>query len=329
MVCSPPEVRQLQAFFVGDPEPYAVGAFGSSITEPATSYAHLVKNWIITTRPEKLVSWTPQAISGHWPWSNLIRYPAQLRASMPVNVVLCDYRLVNDRDYPALEALTRRIYTDNPQAVIISPIFPEDTGENGAVDALTQLNIDSAALGEHYGVHFVDYRQEIIDRVAGGDSLSLYMADAIHPTSLGQQICEAMIEAEILANNWLIPEDHSILPARLYDDGSYEENEPSRQVGTAGTRTGTWTVTGTRIESSTAGSTVEFTATCQSFGLYRSDSGYTIAIVDVQVDGGAWQEAQAISHNGFYGTNPAYGLHTIKIRIRAATSIRIDEFWAI
>ena len=305
-----------------------MGAFGSSITEPSTSYAFLVRDWIATTNADKAVAWTLQAISGHWPWSNLIRYPAQLQAAMPVDVVLCDYRLVNDWDYPALEALTRRIYTDNPQAVIISPIIPEDVDTNGAVDALTQLNLDSVALGEHYGVHFVDYRQEVIDRVAGGDSLSLYMADAIHPTTLGQQICAAMIEAAILANNWLSPEDHSTLPARLYDDGTHEL-EPTRAVGTSGTRAGTWTVTGTRIQSSTAGSTVEFAATCQQFGIYRSDTGYTVPSVDVQIDGGAWQENVAISHNGFYGTAPSYGAHTITIRVRAGVTVRIDEFWSI
>lgn len=307
-----------------------MGAFGSSVTEPATSYAYIVRDWIITHNPDKQVNWTQQAVSGNWPWANLVRYPAQLQSAMPVDIILCDYRATEaGREIASLEAMTRRIYTDNPQAVIIAPIIPVNENGDGLVDAIDALQTETNEMGIYYGIHLVDYRQEVIDRVASGDSLSLYMADAIHPTALGQQVCGDMIIDAIIANGWLSPENHNILPARLYDDGSYEENEPSRQVGTAGTRTGTWTVTGTRIESSTAGSTVEFTATCQSFGIYRSDSGYPIAVVDVQIDGGAWQEAQAISHNGFYGTNPAYGAHTIKIRIRAATSIRIDEFWAI
>jgi hypothetical protein len=275
-----------------------------------------------------LVALLSQAKSGHWPFSNNIRYAAELGAA-PRNFYLGDYRIVNiGRDSKALEALTRRIYTDNPQAVIVSPIIPEDGNSNGQVDDLTQAMLDTIEMAAHYGVHLVDYRQEVIDRVAGGELLSVYMSDIIHPTAYGQQICAEMIEAAIVANGWLTPENHSVLPARLYDNGTYEA-EPTRTLGTgydAISGTG-WVPTGTRIVSSTAGDTVTYSATCQQFGIYRADSASPL--IDVQIDGGDWLLSQVVTHNGFYGGDLTYGPHTIVFRVRSGYPIRIDELWAI
>lgn len=260
-----------------------------------------------------------------------MRYPAKLQTA-DVDVVLCDLRPTNTgQELKAAEALIRRIWTDRPGARIISPIFPaRDTGAT-TVNELEDYEIAANTLCQHYGVIQIDYRQAVIDLVDDGADLNTYMADEIHPTTAGQQLCFEMIRDYLIANPDIIheAEDHNTLPARLYDDGGFER-EPARIVGTDNdSTTGTWSTTGTRIESSTAGSTVTFTATCQSFGIYRSDSGYVTATVDVQIDGGAWQLARAISHNGFYGTNPEYGEHTITIRVRTGSTVRIDEFWAI
>lgn len=316
---------QIDRFFAGRLTRLVLGAFGSSITEPATSYAYLVRDWLRETEFGRSTGLYNQARSGNWPWSNIIRYQAELHANIS-DIYLTDFRIVEPgRDDRALEALCRRIYTDNPRAVIISPTFPVDETLDGAVDALDQRATDSLALAAHYGVHIVDYRQAVIDLVAGGASLTTYLADTIHPTVVGQQLCATMIEAMIVP--LLDGEDHSSLPARLYDNGEYEQ-PPTRKNGTAyDSVTGSWTATGTRIESSSAGATVTFSATCSQFGIYNAISVY--GTLDVQIDGGAWLTARAITHNGYYGTALTYAAHTIAFRIPAAGSIRIDEFWAI
>jgi len=312
---------------VGNTTNYKIGAFGSSITEPSTSYAWLVNEWTKTHYPSKVVTFLNQAISGHWPWSNNIRYNAQLHTQIS-DIYLTDFRIVNTgRDDRALEALVRRIYTDNPRAVIVSPIIPEDADSNGVIDSLNALNTANATLAALYGVHLIDYRQYVLDRITAGDALSVWMADAIHPTVVGQAQIASMIESAILANGWLNGEDHSVLPARIYDDGEYE-NTPTRKLGTDyDSKTG-WTISGSQISSSTNGHIVTYSATCSQFGLYDSSSGYVNPNVDISIDGGAYTTNQTLTHNGWYNTALSYGAHTISIRNRGSL-VRIDEFWAI
>jgi hypothetical protein len=308
---------------------YPIGAFGSSITAANYSYAEVARKWISSQHPEYNVQWLNQAISGHWPWSNNIRYPTNLHGQVS-NIYLPDYRIVNaGRDDRALEALTRRIYADNPRAVIISPIIPEDADTNGVIDNQTQSDIDSIAMAQYYGVHLVDYRQAVIDLIAGGALLSDYLQDSIHPTVAGHALAASMIETAIVTNGWLNGETHPTLPARLYDDGEYEQ-APTIKLGTGyDSKTG-WTITGTRIASTTAGDLVTYSATCSQFGTLNTASGYPSNIVDVQIDGGAWVLSQIVSHNGYYGGSFAYGPHTITLRVPAGgASVRIDEFWAI
>lgn len=304
---------------------YDIGAFGSSITAPTNSWASITRGLIASANSNLYTKYTSQAVGGNWPYSNLVRYPDELQKTQPIELFLTDYRIVTALDYKALEALTRRIFTDNPRAIIVSPIIPVDANLDGAVDDQIQSELDSATLATQYGVHLVDYRQAVIDLVAGGALLTDYIQDTIHPTNAGCELCGQMVYDAIVANSWLTPENHSSLPARLYDDGSYE-NEPVRINGTENTsKTGTWTETGTRIESSEVNATITFTATCQSYGVYRSDN-LDNNNVSVSVDSGAYSEL-LVNRNGV-AIVAGRAEHTITIKVLSGTVI-IDEFWAV
>lgn len=281
------------------------------------------------------IGWTTQARDGNWPWSNLVRYSAGI-GTADVDLVLCDIRPTNIvREMKAAEALIRKIWTDRPTARILSVIFPgKNAPEDTTVADKTELNLAQEALAAHYGIPNIDYRAAVIAAVAGGAPLTDYIAadETIHPTlDVGHPLAASLVEAYLAANPSFTfgPANHSTLPEPLYDtDGYYTDTTRQRILGTAndGT-TGTWTTTGTRIESSEAGATVTFVVTCRSFGLYSAGTANTVC--DVQIDGGAWQENVAVTHNGQYFDDLSDAEHTIVIRVRTGVAIRIDEFWAI
>lgn len=326
---------QLEGFFCNDhSENFNMGAFGSSLTEAATTgHAALVKEWVMQTQPKYSVQWINQARSGTLPWNNLVRAPAEI-LSASKEIVVCDFRMATLTDYAgrqpmALEALIRKMWVANPQARIVAPIFPGCA--DPSIDVVSDLSAEDLAdiaLAAHYGVHLVDYRQEVINRIALGEHLSVYMADAVHQTDVGYALAASMEDAEIASHDLFSSEDHSVLPARVYDlDGYYENTVPQRKSGTDndGT-TGTWTTTGTRIESSEAGATVTFLTTCRSFGLYSAGVANTVG--DVSMDGAPFVLNRTIGYNS-YQLAVSDGPHTITVRVRAGVPIRIDEFWAI
>lgn len=301
-----------------------VGAFGSSHTEPPYGHAKVTHNWLNNS---DRWDFTNQARSGNWPWSNLVRLDDELLSGNAPEIVLCDFRSVSPgRQQASLEAIIRKIWTANPQARIISPIIPSVSG--GEIAALDQQALDDHAMAAVYGVHMVDLRQAEIDLVAQGHLLTEYVSDGTHQTATGHALASSLEQSLITSSGLLSPENHSILPARIYDDGYYETTEPQRILGNANAgTTGTWNTTGTRIESSEENATVTFVVTCHSFGLYSA--GTENSVCDVQIDGGAWQTNVAVTHNGNYFDDLADGEHTIVIRVRSGVAIRIDEFWAI
>jgi hypothetical protein len=320
----------LKGFFLGNPTSFGIGSWGDSLTEPVDGYAELMKNWFIANYPQYQVTRMSQALGGNWPWSNLVRYPANL-GSINCDLVLCDVRPTNTgRELLAAEALIRRIYTDNPTARIISPIFPANQdGDPTTVDAKLANEIAGETLCTAYDIVMVDYRQAVIDAIAEGANISTYMADIIHPTTAGRYLCYEMVRDYLIAHpSWMLsPGNHSVLPPRVNAGSADYENEPVRIVGTGRDAvTGTWTATGTRIESNETGATITFHATCQSFGLYTPGTYNTVA--DVQVDGGDWLTDCTIGYNGFDG-DLIRGPHTFVVRVRAGVPLRVDEFWAI
>lgn len=262
-----------------------------------------------------------------------MRLPDELLAGTAPDLVLCDYRSVagaNARNRKALEAITRKIYTANPAARIIAPIIPAPDGVDPTqIGDLTADDILDNALAAYYGVHLVDLRQAEIDLIALGNPITDYIGGGTHQTVAGHAIASGLEVALLQSLGIYTAESHGTLPAPLYDtDGYYTDTTPQRILGNAndGT-TGTWTTTGTRIESSEAGATATFVVTCRSFGLYSAGTANTVC--DVQVDGGAWLENVTVNHNGQYFDDLSDAEHTIVVRVRTGVAIRIDEFWAI
>jgi hypothetical protein len=306
-----------------------LGAWGCSLTNPSDAYADATKNWVVANYPQYNVSYINQAIGGHWPWSNLVRLNASLLASSK-DFILCDIRPTNiGREMQAAEAILRRIFTTNPTARIITPIFPSSV-DMVTIAPLDDTAIAANALAAYYGVVLIDYRQAVIDLITAGHAVTEYLSDGVHPTTTGKALCSSLVEAYISDYpGWAFgPENHSTLPSRLYDNGYYETT-PIRLTGMQYTsRTGTWADVGPVTSSSEVGATITFTANCKSFGLYNSTGIPATMYADIKVDDGEWQLSQVVDHNG---TNYIFsaGLHTITIRVIADNPIQIDEFWAI
>lgn len=299
---------------------------GSSLTaNNTTGYRPKAQAWQLATLPLYAFTFSSQAISGHNTWSNLVR--------LVTGDDLFIFDHANDADttwnYASLEAMFRRLWTANPNTRIIvvnSPTWiTQDMSNNAIVDTPTNKTVIEAveALAAHYGIPVVDYWGWCQSVVPGTFNLTDLTADTVHPTSLGYTNMAALLESLLPNGGGAKP---GTLPARLYDNGDYE-NTPTRTLGNAndGT-TGTWATTGTRIESSTAGSTVTFSATCQSFGIYRSDGGSSSGI-EASVDGGAY--ADLVSYQNGTVIVAGRGAHIIAFRVKAAGTVRIDEFWAV
>ena len=264
-----------------------------------------------------------QAISGHNSWSNLV----QLVRGDDLFVI----DTANDdnvtKDKSSLEALIRRLWAAKPTTRIIfisSPTwFLQDTSNNAIVN--TPTNIDSLnaviALASHYGIPLVDYWGWCKTVVPGTYNLTDLTADTVHPTALGYANMAALLEVLLPGGGTAQPNP---LPARLYDNGDYE-NAPTVKLGTEyDSRSGTWSDNGTEVSSSEVGAIITYSATCQSFGAYRTDAGSND--VQVSIDGGAYANASFYQN----GTVIAGGraAHTIAVKVKSGT-VKVTQFWAI
>lgn len=236
---------------------------------------------------------------------------------------------LDDYEHKALEALIRRLWTARPTTRIIIVGSPRwdglDTSDNGVVETpYNETELDNVkALADHYGIAYADYWQWCIDNVPETYDLVDLTADKIHPTATGAAGMAAQVLPFLPAGGTQKP---GTLPARLYDNGDYE-NDPVRTNGTDyDSRTGSgWVDDGTSTSSSTEGDTITFSATCQSFGAYRSDAGNND--VEVSIDSGPFL-GYALDNNGTE-TPGGRDAHTFVIRIPAGGNVTIDEFWAV
>lgn len=299
---------------------------GTSFTNAFAGYRPIVQQWQLSNFPQYAFSFSNQSLDGHNSWSNLVRL------NTGASTFIIDHANDGETAFEraALEAIIRRLWTTNPNTRIIilnSPTWITlDTSDNDVVNTpKNQAVIEQVeALAAHYGIPVVDYWGWCQSVVNGGTyTLVQLTADKVHPTLLGYQNMALLLQAALPLGGASKP---AILPARLYDNGDYE-NTPTRKNGNAndGT-TGTWTTTGTRIESSSTGATVTFSATCQSFGIYRSDGG-TSSAIEVSVDGGAYVDL-VLYQNGT-PVVAGRGAHTVTLRVKTGGTVRIDEFWAI
>lgn len=298
---------------------------GSSFTQSNPGYSYTAQQWQRTNLPAYDFAFSNQAAGGDNTWSNLVRLVTG------DDLFIIDH--ANDSlefHFASMEALIRRLWAANQNTRIIMVSSPtwltKDTGDNGQVNTPYNATVlaDMEALADHYGVAWIDYWAWCRSVVPDTYDLTDLTADTVHPTAIGYAAMAALLEVELPTGGSAKP---ATLPARLYDSADYE-NTPVRVNGTAndGT-TGTWSTTGTRIESSTAGSTVTFAATCQSFGIYRSDGGSSSGI-EYSVNGGAdWLDMVSYQNGTVIpGGRAAY---SIIIRVKAGGTVRIDEFWAI
>lgn len=300
---------------------------GTSFTNAFAGFRPIVQQWQLANYPRYAFTFSNQALDGHNSWSNLVRL------NTGADVFIIDHANDGETAFEraALEAIIRRLWVVNPNTRIILINAPTwitlDTSDNEVVNApKNQVVIEEVeALAAHYGIPVVDYWGWCKQVVNGGtyDLVDL-TADKVHPTQLGHDNLALLLQTLLPSGGARKP---SALPVRLYADSELYENEPTRKNGTAndGT-TGSWTTTGTRIESNSEGATVTFSATCQSFGIYRSDGG-TSSGVEVSIDGGAY--ANLVLYQNGTAIAGGRGAHTITFRVKSGGSVRIDEFWAI
>lgn len=318
-------------FFCGsDVEERSIVFAGSSITgSPLESnYTARLEDWLQTYRLDIIFSYANVAEGGHNTWSNLVRFPAELEPNAP-DIAIFDPANNSDRDMDraSIEAFIRRIWTEFPSAKIVLFNIPGigDVNDNGTLDTDMHLTQTVLALAQHYGFLVADWSARLQELVGAGHDLTEYMGDSVHPNAGGYAEMALLVQAVMPTLLSSAAQAPMPLPEPLYADASDYENAPTVTLGNAndGT-TGTWTTTGTRIESSEAGATVTYTATCQSIGIYRADT-MTYPAVEVSVDGGAFASV-TLNQNGL-ALSEGRGAHTIAIKV--VTTARIDEFWAI
>lgn len=271
------------------------------------------------------------AKGGHNTWSNLVRLTADILNANP-NVIVLDH--ANDSDdnksKATMEAFIRRVWTESPATKLViveSPTWiTQDTGNNAIVDTPTNTTVITLmrSIAAYYGIPIAAYWEWCKAVVPDDYDLLDLVSDTVHPTQLGYIAMGDTVLPYLPDGGGSRPDT---LPTPLYADTILYQNEPTRTVGTGNdAMTGTWTTTATRITSTTAGSTVTFSATCQSFGIYRSDGGVSSGI-EVSVNGGAYSDL--VQYQNGNPVAAGRGLHSITFRVKTGGTVRIDEFWAI
>jgi hypothetical protein len=177
------------------------------------------------------------------------------------------------------------------------------------------------ALATHYGIPMVTVWDYVAaDIAAGRYHLSDYLLDVVHPTAYGHALMSGWIEHYLTSNFLATRQMPTPLPARLYDNGDYENTAVIKNGTDYVALTGTWTPSGTTISSSVVNSTVTYSGTFQSFGRPEYDGS-----VQVSIDSGAYQTI-TFGPNGYQLVSRA--AHTITIKVVSGT-VTISEFWAI
>lgn len=301
---------------------------GSSFTQSSTGYRAIATAWEREHYPQYDFDFDVQAIGGHNSYSALVR----LQAGADVFVIdhANDANNSNRDDRRALEALIRRVWAANPNTRIIivgSPVWNTvGVDDDANVDTPSNQTIleDIKALAEWYGIAYVDYWQWCRSVVPDTYTLAQLAPDSVHPSSeIGYPNMALLLQAYLPTGGTPKP---APLPARLYDNGDFE-NTPTVFLGNQyDSRTGTWSDAGTRTQSSEAGATITFSATCQSLGILRTD-GDANAELELSVDGSAYRNV--VLNQGGYFLEEGRGAHTLTIRVKTGGNVRIEQFWAV
>lgn len=331
-----PEIEMQGEFSVGDYSGavlpsvgnLSVVYMGTSVTNAASGYREYSANWLDYSHSDTFTI-TNASKSGSSLWNNAYRLDTAL-AYNP-DVVIFDG--INDGHAfhrEAMEGMIRRIWAARPTCKIVfvkvfslsaGSRFDDANANPTAMQAWQQTYEDMAT---HYGIPTVDYEAKMQELVAGGRHLYEFLIDTVHPNAIGHQVISSLLEP-VLTDAFLTgTQKPAVLPARLYDDGSYE-NAGFGLNGTAYTsRTGTWTDSGTTVSSSEAGATITYSGTLQSFGIDPGD-GSTPPVVQMSLDGGAYSSLQTSTNGTDIGSR---GAHTVTLKVVSGT-LKIATFMAI
>jgi len=293
-----------------------VGFAGSSNTYSPTGYRALIVAGYQDHYPTFNYTVLNIANNGFATWSNLINLAGLATAAL----IIFDQSNDAEDDTAHVEALIRKARDAGQRVIgIVNPSWTV------VEDAQVNTPANQTAIEQHmdlldaYDVPYVDGWQLCKDHVTGGGHLSDYFSDIAHWSATGQAAVEAAFD------DFLPTAGQVGSPARVYAASADFEQAPLVKNGTDyDSKTGVWTETGTRVESSEVGATITFSGTFRSFGCYRSD-GLSCPTITVKIDDDDPINNFYFYQNGYdIGTRAA---HTIVITV--TSTIRIDEFWAI
>jgi len=298
---------------------------GSSITNAIDGFRTMSSNWLAFTHRSIPFTVYNASQSSRNSWNNLMRIQSDYLDRLPDLIVFDNAN--NDAagiDRQSIEALIRRVWAAFPDCkFVFMKIFSVtnpyvDAGIDSPTNATQQAEF--SALAAQYGIPLVLYYDSIKTMVNGGDRLFRYMVDTIHPNPDGHCIASTLLESYLTLSFLSTRQSPAVLPARLYDNGDYE-NTATIKNGTAyDSLTGSWTPAGTSISSSSAGATITYSATCQSYGRPETDG-----TMQVSIDGGAYVTV-VFGPNGL--SAGARAAHTITIKVVSGT-VTISKFWAL
>ncbi|MEZ4670699.1 MAG: hypothetical protein R3E39_22580 [Anaerolineae bacterium] len=304
---------------------------GTSFTASNPGYSYVVDGYISNNFPLLTLTAQHGATDGHNTWSNLVRLDTDILSIDP-DVVVID--MVNDpggnHSGKSLEAFVRRVWSANPNTriIFVKAFSVSDVNDNTTINNPIQLangefaELDSIA--QYYGIPVVDYWSAVKELVNNkGHNLTEYVSgDSVHPAKGGYALLASLVEQVMPEGGAKKPSSY---PDRIYDTLGDYENIPIRVPGIEyESRSGNWTDDETQVSSSEVGSTITYSAICQSFGCYRKGRG--AHEVEISIDGGDFV-AMPFYQNGT-GISGGRARHTITIRLTSGT-LTIDEFWAI
>lgn len=286
-------------------------------------------------------------IAGTPSWYGLVRLQADVVDNSPELVVL-DFAVndrVNDGDgarsdgfAPAAEAVIRRLRADLPNTTLLGWIFTwPDNYSSMAANHRAARN-KWIELARRYGIPLLRWDLEI-ERVYGTTTptdaqVDVYLAAVgdLHPNDLGHRLAAHQINrhcAPFLADADTTAQAFSSV-TRYYSEAEDYEETPTITNGIDhdGT-TGAWAASGTAMTSSTVDSTIQFDATCCSFGL-DTNYGGGAGTLAYKIDAGGYTEIDLSAED--QAINPVYNFtraaRTITIKV-VSGSIEINRFLAV
>ena len=300
---------------------------GSSITNATGGFRDCISNWLQWTYRDTTWNFYNASQSGMTTWNNLYRMQAAVLDRAP-DLVLLDNANddVGNIGQKAVEAFARRIWGSYPECkIVFAKVFNVSSPyDNSAVD--TPLNsgqqAEFTAIAEHYGIPIVPFYDRIKALVNGSNELCWYLTDIVHPTAMGHGELSGLLEDTLCAQFLANQQSPATLPARLYDNGDYEQAAQGINGTGYSAITGTWSTNGTTISSSEAGATVTYTVTCRTFGRAESDG-----TVQASVNGSAYGNVTFTAQGSSYAIYTR-AAHAVTIKVISGT-VTISKFWSI